>query len=418
MFVPELQSEWSRLALELPTFHASLVAGDSSKFRSRLALLPDVRDTDVALLPSESANLLGLDVFMVDAVIRRHRLTLAPGLAPRLAAANVALAERLGCAPILSYPFYIRLNPTDLRATRRFTPFEAEFRFIRMHRLIEDAFDALIETVGGVLDAADRPSALATALPAIGDALRLANRVVGGFRDPVRMPQRVFHEEFRPYFGPQLDAAGQVLLEGPSGLQSPTFRAVCMLMGYRDALLDGWTERIGRYHPPATRRWLAGLQSGRDMGRSLASVADAVLGTAPDLPHIHPEYGAHIPDLVALARRFGYVTADVLEVLSRHGVVLGAWPTGAPNMGPLPALQNPPHLAPERWADLQRLAQLEAMLLGFHLEHVATTAVQIGYERGTGGTSGVDFLLLATFRRAFPRLWESGLGRKVAAVVA
>ena len=31
------------------------------------------------------------------------------------------------------------------------------------------------------------------------------------------------------------------------------------------------------------------------------------------------------------------------------------------------------------------------MLFGFHLEHVAITAYQIGHVRGTGGTSGAEF---------------------------
>jgi tryptophan 2,3-dioxygenase len=52
---------------------------------------------------------------------------------------------------------------------------------------------------------------------------------------------------------------------------------------------------------------------------------------------------------------------------------------------------------------------LEAMLFGFHLEHVATAIAHIGHERGTGGTSGVEFLQMALFRRAFPGLWVTDL---------
>ncbi|MFN8422921.1 MAG: hypothetical protein U0470_05840 [Anaerolineae bacterium] len=63
-----------------------------------------------------------------------------------------------------------------------------------------------------------------------------------------------------------------------------------------------------------------------------------------------------------------------------------------------------------RRADLARFAGIEAMLFGFHFTHVATAAAQIGRVPGTGGTSGVDFLLIALFRRAFPALWTSGLG--------
>ncbi len=38
----------------------------------------------------------------------------------------------------------------------------------------------------------------------------------------------------------------------------------------------------------------------------------------------------------------------------------------------------------------------------------------VGRVPGTGGTSGVDFLLIALFRRAFPALWTTGLGAAAA----
>ena len=113
--------------------------------------------------------------------------------------------------------------------------------------------------------------------------------------------------------------------------------------------------------------------------------------------------------------RHGHLASDTLWVLKEHKVRLGAWPLGdeaealPPLPGPLPPVDVASYSAADR-ETLARLAGLEAMLLGFHLEHVAIAAAQIGYERGTGGTAGVDFLLLATFRRAFPALWESGLG--------
>ncbi len=416
MPIAEILSAWSRLALDLPIFHGPLVAGDAAELQSRLGLLPAVTPATVADLSGDDAQRLGLDVFMVDAVVRRHGLALGPDVEERLAVATAVVAERLGCEPILSYPFYIRLNPTDLAEIRRFTPTEAEFRFIRMHRLIEDVFDDLIAMLGKILDAPDRGVALARALPEIADAFRLVNRTVAGFRDPVRMPHQVFFEEFRPYFGPRLDPeTGRAVLEGPSGLQSPTFRAVCMLMGYRDPILDGWTRRIGHYHPPATREWLDDLLRQRDAGRCLSAVADSILAPGPSVPHLHPAYGAHIPDLVALARHAGYLTADVLDVLGQFGIELGAWPEGAPELDPLPAISAAPEPVPGSRADLEWLAHLEAMLLAFHVEHVAIAAVQIGYEQGTGGTSGVEFLLLATFRRAFPWFWVSGWGGRFVA---
>ena len=72
-----------------------------------------------------------------------------------------------------------------------------------------------------------------------------------------------------------------------------------------------------------------------------------------------------------------------------------------------------PALSDEDTRTLRCLAGvIEAMLLAFHVEHVAIAAHQIGYARGTGGTSGVEFLLLATFRRV--TLVDRGLGPEYA----
>jgi hypothetical protein len=244
---------------------------------------------------------------------------------------------------------------------------------------------------------------------------QLINRTVAGFRDEARMPQAVFHDGFRPYFGPRLDpVTGAPVLEGPSGLQSPAFRHLCMLVGYRDALLDGWTARIGHYHEPATRATLEAARQARDSGHSLAGLAETVLGPGLALPHLHSDYGQHVPDLLALAERQGHLSDDVLTVLARHGVQLGVWPAGGPAFAPLPQDLPPlPTLGEEDARTMRCLAGVEAMLLAFHVEHVAIAAHQIGYSQGTGGTSGVEFLLLATFRRAFPRLWVGGQGAQL-----
>ena len=130
---------------------------------------------------------------------------------------------------------------------------------------------------------------------------------------------------------------GQTVLEGPSGLQSPTFRLLCMQMGYRDAVLDGWTTKIGRYHEPATRAQLARVMAERDAGRSLSGVADGILGAVPGLPHLHPDFGAHIPTILARVQREHFATADVLPALAVHDLSLGVSPEGAPQPGPLPS---------------------------------------------------------------------------------
>ena len=410
-----LMGPWRDLALDLPRYHDSLAIGQPEPFLARLSSLPPVDPAGMDTLPDATARLAALDVLMVDAVVRRHRLRLPVDVAGRLETARTVVADRLGIRPILSYPLYIRANPLDPDKIRRFTPTDAELRFIRMHRLIEDTFEHVIETLDAVLGAPEPAAALAGAFDGLGRDFRLANRTVAGFRSEDRIPRATFNEGFRPYFGSILDPeTGATIMEGPSGLQSPTFRTVAMLVGYRDPLLDGWTERIGAYHEPATREGLRRVRQARDGGRSLTSIADAILGPTAPLPHLHPGHGADAPALLDLARRGRFVSPGIEAELALHGLALGQWPPGAPAPGPMPAVDAPPTLAAEDLSVLAWLAEIEAMFFGFHLEHVATTAAQIGSVRGTGGTSGVEFLLLATFRRGFPRLWRSGLGARLA----
>lgn len=412
---PDIPSAWQALALDLPAFHAPLSAGETEPFVGRLAALPAVEVGMAGALPDEAARLLALDVLMVEAAVRRHELALPAPVAAALDASSAVVAERMGLEPIISYPLYIRHNPTALGETRRFTPLEAEYRFIRMHRLIEDRFDRLIARIEAVLGADDSRAALRAAMPDLRAGFRLVNRTMAGFRGVQRMPVDDFVQGFRPYYGPRLDPeTGELLLDGPSGLQSPTYRIIAMRIGYRDRVLDGWTETIGHYHEPETRRRLAAARAERDAGRALTSVCDAILGPAPDLPHLHPDYAADIPTLLAVAQRCGYVSADVGRTFDRFALALGEWPEEAPAEGRVQRVPAPGDLGEADRADLAQLVEIEAMLFGMHLEHVATAAVQIGAIRGTGGTAGVEFLLIATFRRAFPKLWASGLGAALA----
>jgi tryptophan 2,3-dioxygenase len=403
-------SPWAALALDLPRYHGPMSDGRVEGFLDRLAALAPVELPVLTGLSDAAARLAALDVLMVEAFVRRHDPALDSAVAATLESAVQAVAARMGTLPILSYPFYVRANPTPLAEMRRFTPTEAEYRFIRMHRLIEEAFDRIIERLETVLSAGDRRAALADAFDGLADDLRLAGRVMAGLRSQARLPREVFTDGFRPYFDSRRDpASGEVVYAGPSGLQSPTYRLIAMLVGYRDELLDGWTERIAPYHEPSTRQRLQCARSARDAGRSLAGIADDVLGAGPAWPRLHPAYGAHIPRLVELARRRGCLSADVPAVLRAHAITLGVWPAGAPQSDGLPGTRGQVELDEPARADLARLAEIEAMLFAFHLEHVATTAVQIGHVAGTGGTSGVEFLLLATFRRAFPGIWDVGV---------
>ncbi|MEO8084710.1 MAG: hypothetical protein ABI780_12880 [Ardenticatenales bacterium] len=261
--------------------------------------------------------------------------------------------------------------------------------------------------------------AMANAYGSVADGFRRVNHMMAAFQDPVRMPVADFADGFRPYYASAIDpTTGRISLEGPSGLQSPTFRAVAMQMGYADHGLDHWTTHLSSYHEPAVRDDLDRRRASRDAGGSLADAFAASFG-GHDQPRLHPSHAASLPDLMRIARDGGWLGPESAALLSAQRVAIDAWPPGAPTPSGAPAPEPPPPatadaewaaLSPVRQTVLARFAALEAMLFGFHLTHVATAAAQIGRVPGTGGTSGVDFLLIALFRRAFPALWSSGLG--------
>ena len=105
----------------------------------------------------------------------------------------------------------------------------------------------MIERLDSIADEPDPRSTFSEYLPDLGNTFRRVNRVLAGFRDPIRMPNHDFVDGFRPFYDSVLDPeTGDVILDGPSGLQSPTFRIIAMLTGYEDPVLDGWTRRDRR----------------------------------------------------------------------------------------------------------------------------------------------------------------------------
>lgn len=421
------RSAWRDVALDLPRLHTEIAAGRAEHAVERFADLPDLDGAALesvefegsaadADLEATSLREHVLDVLMVEAFARRHAEVFDPEILDRIGRAARRSADRLGMRPIISYPLYIRANSMEPEAMRRFTPLAAETRFIRMHRFIEDRFDELIELLREITQSPDPGRAFSEHQPEIGVAFRQINRVMAGFRDPIRMPNHDFTHGFRPYFQSVLHPeTGAVLIDGPSGLQSPTFRVIAMLTGYEDPVLDDWTRRIAEYHDPETRAQLANALDARAAGRSLGRSIESVLGAGPAWPHIHPDYGAHIPDLIRLARHGGYLGDGVEAVFAEHGISLEHWPAETVGHPALPTVDDPPELTDSLICALGPYVELEAMLFGFHVEHVAVAAAQIGHERGTGGTSGVEFLQMALFRRAFPWLWVSGAARRIVA---
>ncbi len=417
------RATWREAALDLPRLHSKIAEGRVDTALAKLADLPDLQThPDGEALPSDTGSkdksLVEhvLDVLMVEAFARRHSELLGADLNARMRRAARAASDRLGMRPIISYPLYIRANPMAPAAMRRFTPLAAEARFIRMHRFIEDRFNEIIERLDAITSSQDPAIVFSLHVSEFGDTFRRINRVMAGFRDPQRMPNHDFVNGFRPYFDSVRDpSTGAVLLDGPSGLQSPTFRVIAMLTGYEDPMLDDWTRRISEYHDPETRLQLQNALNARDAGRSLRRNVDHLLGSVPShkLPHLHPDYASHIPDLIKLARNGGYLSLDVEAVFAEHGIELGRWPA-EPAAGPAtfgPSVQIEP--TDQQVCALGPYVELESMLFGFHVEHVAVAAAQIGHERGTGGTSGVEFLMMALFRRAFPWLWVSGTAGRI-----
>lgn len=416
--VDDERRAWRSAALDLPRLHVAIEEGHAELAIEALSRLQHVNGPGPVRAPHDADPEHVLDVLMVEAFARRHLSTIGQGAYEPIAAAARRAADRLGMRPIISYPLYIRSNPMAPEALRRFTPLPAEARFIRMHRFIEDRFDELITRLESIVRAPDPGRAFEAQLPDIGGVFRRVNRVMAGFRDSSRMPNHDFVHGFRPYFDSVRDPdTGAVVLDGPSGLQSPTFRIIAMLTGYADPVLDDWTRRIAEYHDPETRAQLHNALAARDAGRTLAAaLADrlpASFGELSGLPHMHADYEAHIPDLLRLARHGGYLSQDVEAVFDAHDIELGHWPAeppdapASPDGGRLPAIEDDVLCAAGPYVEL------EAMLFGFHVEHVAVAASQIGHERGTGGTSGVEFLLLALFRRAFPALWVSGVAGRI-----
>lgn len=397
---------WRGAALSLPRAHAMQAHQGAAAALAAIGPLPTLTTEVLAALDDRARLEAGLDVFMVEAFLRRHRLELEPTDGRALETSAAAAAAALDIPPILTYPLYIRENPAAPERLRRFTPLAAEVRFIRMHRLIEDQMDRLQPILAGLPTAADPLAALDAALPDLRSGFRLINRTMAAFRSPVRMPHEDFFDGFRPYYDSRKDpVTGAVLLEGPSGLQSAAYRLLAMRIGYRDASFDRWTDKLMPHQLPATREALRSARADRDAGRSLLAVCESLVGPQGDLPSIHPRYAPQLPRLFAAARAGGYVSSDILSTFERQGMVLGAWPSGA---GHEPW---PDHLPRANPVDargalvVEQLREIEAMIFGFQMEHAATAAAQIGTEHGTGGTSGVEFLLLATFRRAFPLLW-------------
>ncbi|MFN8422922.1 MAG: hypothetical protein U0470_05845 [Anaerolineae bacterium] len=283
---------WARLARSLPSLHAEASAGGLAALEDAVRAAPAVTGADLAGLGDEDRRIIALDILLVESFARRHGGLPGPEGRAALDQAAAAVAAALDIRPILTYPLYIRHNPLPPEPLRTFTPLPAEARFIRMHRAVEDDLDGLIPRLDAVLAAAAPDDGLSAALAAayrpLAEGFRRVNRMMAAFQDPIRMPVADFTHGFRPYYASATDpATGAITLEGPSGLQSPTFRAIAMQMGYADHGLDHWTTHLAGYHEPSVRADLERRRARRDAGGSLADAFAARFG-GREQPRLHP----------------------------------------------------------------------------------------------------------------------------------
>jgi tryptophan 2,3-dioxygenase len=147
-------------------------------------------------------------------------------------------------------------------------------------------------------------------------------------------------------------------LDSASGFQSAGFRAIEAILGSRDrAAIEGQPEGT------AARRSIEEAQS-------VPSVWDSFLGYLAARGHPIPDDAA-IPD------------ARVQDVL------IAAY-----------------HEDEDAGLVAERLVDLDEGIQEWRYRHVKMVERTIGTKRGTGGSSGVEYLRGTLFRPAFPDLWE------------
>jgi tryptophan 2,3-dioxygenase len=154
-----------------------------------------------------------------------------------------------------------------------------------------------------------------------------------------------------------------------SGFQSRQFRELEFILGLKD------------------ERYLAPFEEGGDARAALAAAlaAPSLYDTA--LRRLAAD-GVSVPDEV--------LDRDVSAPYEAHEGVEAAW---------LEVYRAPA----EHWdlyALAEKLVDLEDSFRTWRFRHVTTVERIIGRKRGTGGTSGVDYLMAGLERWCFPELWS------------
>ncbi len=155
-------------------------------------------------------------------------------------------------------------------------------------------------------------------------------------------------------------------LESASGFQSAQFREVEILLGARG-------KRIAQHHPEGSR-------GRRQLDRRLAepSLWDCFLHYLAKHGHAVPE-DLLARDVSQSANTSPTVQKILLEIYRRHHV---------------------------QGMICERLLDLDEGLQEWRYRHVKMVERTLGSKKGTGGSSGADYLKSTLFRPVFPDLWE------------
>ncbi|MCA0176210.1 MAG: tryptophan 2,3-dioxygenase [Proteobacteria bacterium] len=260
---------------------------------------------------------------------------------------------QLDFASQMSYGDYLHLDPV-LSAQHPLSPAHDEMLFIIQHQTSELWMKLMLTEVGAAI-ADIRADRLAPAFKKLARASRIMEQLVGAWSVLATMTPTEY-TAIRPYLGPS------------SGFQSYQYRCIEFAMGNKNAAMLA----PHRHHPQRL----------------------ALVQAAYEAPSLYDEA------LQLMARRglpvpANYLARDWTQPYVASPQVEAAWLTV--------------YRDPETYWDLYQLAEklcdLEDAFRLWRFRHVTTVERIIGFKRGTGGTSGVDYLRKMLDVVLFPELW-------------
>jgi tryptophan 2,3-dioxygenase len=245
----------------------------------------------------------------------------------------------------LTYGSYLRL-PDLLSCQSPRTAKHDELLFVIIHQVYELWFKQILHEAAMLqhqLEAGNAPGALHTARR----IAKILKTIVGQLDILETMTPRQF-AGFRPELG------------SSSGFQSEQFREIEAVLGRRDLDAAGH---------PGTAAALARRSVFDSLLRYLATDGRDVPSWALDRDPREPWHGGHPEILRLFGAVYGDESSDAAEVC-------------------------------------ESLVDIDEGIQEWRYRHVKMVERIIGAKRGTGGSSGVEYLRSTLFRPAFPDLWE------------